>query len=123
MVKLEPEALEGTAAVQIQKWSWADDGKSAKVYIDAEQEPRPLAAAASGKIEVDFQEKSFQLRIIDGTQKFQLAVPYLYMPIVPEKSSFRLGGEGKRITVSLRKVESEHTWFMLQDLTKAKKAS
>ena len=34
------------SAIRITKWSFADDGKAVKVYIDAEQEPKAVAAAS-----------------------------------------------------------------------------
>jgi len=112
-VKLSTAEIDNV--IMITQYTWADDGKSVKVYIDAQQEPRVVAAAwTDGQVnaEIDFQPRSFCLKVPDKTREFVLNIPKLYKEIVPSSSKIRVG-QGKKITISLKKVEEGHEWFML----------
>lgn len=102
--------------VGIERYTWADDGKSVKVFIDVAEEPRVLAAAGDGKrgnVDVSFQEAGFCLTVAEeGGRKFILNVPKLSMEIIPGQSKFRVSA-GKRITLTLKKVNEFHHWFTL----------
>lgn len=109
---IEPEAEK---VGRIEKFSWANDGKSLKVFIDAAENPRTLAAASAKGAKVDLQceQRGFRMTVEGvGGEKFELNVPNLYMDIAPRLSKVRVS-EGKKITVSLRKVDEEHDWYML----------
>lgn len=112
-VKLEEKAVE--AVIRIEKFTWANDKTFVKVFIDAEDEPRAVKAAGDGtggKVDVKFTERSFALRIKDNERTFEFDVPCTQMEIVPAKSKFRVS-EGKRITISMKKVEEKFDWFVL----------
>lgn len=107
--------------VRIDKYTWADDGKAVKVFIEAEQDPRALKAAGdgrSGKVDATFQEGAFRLTVTDETRTFVLNVPKLHREIAPQECKVRVS-EGKRITVTLKKREPEWTWFALAEACRA----
>merc|ERR1712060_66265 len=116
----DPVALGSASRVDnivgIERYTWADDGKSVKVFIDVAEEPRVLAAAGDGKqgnMDVSFQESGFCLTVLEeGGRKFILNVPKLNMEIIPGQSKFRVSA-GKRITLTLKKDNEFHHWFSL----------
>lgn len=121
----EPVRLEASASIEsdirIVKYTWADDAKNVKVFVDAEEEPRAVKAAGDGKgsrVNPDFQEQGFRVAIQDEGRRFVLEVPKLYEKISPKDCKVRVS-EGKRITVTLRKQDTEHTWYMLLEASAA----
>lgn len=112
-VKLEEKPPE--KVVRITNYTWANDKGILKVFIDAENEPRAVEAAGDGKdgkVSVQFTETSFAMKIKGEGLIFEFDVPITHMEIVPAKSKFRVS-QGKRITISLQKVEDKHDWFVL----------
>merc|ERR1711865_160244 len=111
--------------IRIAQFTWADDGKNVKVFVEAEHEPRAVQAAGDGKgnkIRVSFAEHSFCLEVAEGERQFRLQIPNLCMPLVPSESRCRVS-EGKRITVVLRKEDVDHKWFALTKSTAVEKVN
>lgn len=119
-VRLDTEARIDDA-VRIDKYTWADDGKNVKIFVDADAEPRAVQAAGDGKkgrVDAVFQEQGFAMIVKDEGRRFALEVPKLYNTISPKDCKVRVS-EGKRITVSLRKADTEHLWFTLLEASQA----
>mmetsp|Transcript_33005 Transcript_33005/g.76748 ORF Transcript_33005/g.76748 Transcript_33005/m.76748 type:complete len:255 (-) Transcript_33005:93-857(-) len=108
-------------AIRIDKFTWADDAKNVKIFVEAESEPRAIQAAGDGKggrVSATFQESGFCLLVTDEGRRFVLEVPKLYNSINPQECKFRVS-EGKRITVTLRKANTTHSWFTLLEASQA----
>mmetsp|Transcript_73958 Transcript_73958/g.165536 ORF Transcript_73958/g.165536 Transcript_73958/m.165536 type:complete len:254 (-) Transcript_73958:96-857(-) len=119
-VKLDAEAKIDDA-IRIDNWTWADDGKNVKIFVEADAEPRAVQAAGDGKngrVDSVFREQGFAVMIKDGERRFALEVPKLYAAINPKECKVRVS-EGKRVTVSLRKENTEDAWFMLLEASQA----
>lgn len=119
-VKLDAEA-KVVDAIRIDKYTWADDAKNVKIFVEAEAEPRAVQAAGDGKggkVDGVFQEQGFALIVKDEGRKFVLEVPKLYSAINPKECKVRVG-EGKKITVTLRKADTENSWFTLLEASQA----
>mmetsp|Transcript_73915 Transcript_73915/g.228379 ORF Transcript_73915/g.228379 Transcript_73915/m.228379 type:complete len:254 (+) Transcript_73915:65-826(+) len=121
----EPVKLDGSGtiadAVRIDKYTWADDAKNVKIFVEAEAEPRAVKSAGDGKggkVDAVFQENGFALKITDEGRKFVLEVPKLYSAINPKECKVRVS-DGKRITVTLRKADTTHSWFTLLEASQA----
>lgn len=99
-------------SVPIAYWSWSDDGKTVKIYIEADQEPRAVAAAERESPETDFTQDSFRLTVNDDGRSFVLFVQHLHHDIHPRQSKVRVSA-GKRITVVLQKLDPAYQWFRL----------
>lgn len=109
------EAPGGSSAVteiDVAGHSWADDGKTVKVYVDAIQDARAVAAAGRSRVRADFRERGFSLTIEEDVRRFVLRVPSLHREVVPQQCKFRVS-EGQRITVSLKKADQDFKWFSL----------
>jgi len=118
-VKLQTDA-KIVDAIRIDKYTWADDAKNVKIFIEADAEPRAVKAAGDGtggKVDTVFQELSFVLLINAEGRKFKLEVPKLYNAINPKECKFRVS-EGKRITVTLRKADTMNSWFTLLEASR-----
>ena len=77
-------------SVPIAYWSWSDDGKTVKIYIEADQEPRAVAAAERASPETDFTQDSFRLTVNDDGRSFVLFVQHLHHDIHPRQSKVRV---------------------------------
>eukprot|EP00930_Biecheleria_cincta_P002723 TRINITY_DN103714_c0_g1_i1.p1 TRINITY_DN103714_c0_g1~~TRINITY_DN103714_c0_g1_i1.p1 ORF type:complete len:401 (+),score=91.83 TRINITY_DN103714_c0_g1_i1:51-1253(+) len=115
VVEQVSHAVEEVCTVPITKYSWTDEDSAVKVYISESANPAALAAAASGSMDTDFQEKSFRLTVEgkDGA-RFELRIRGLLHEILPEKCKARVS-IGKRITVSLAKKDGKQTWKALSN--------
>jgi len=114
-VPVKLATVEVDSVVRISNFTWADDGKNVKVYVEADQEPRAVNAAKDGKggqVRHEFDPSSFTLTVVDDGRSFELRVPNLYREITPRECKCRVS-EGKRITVTLRKTDEDHMWFSL----------
>mmetsp|Transcript_59219 Transcript_59219/g.152355 ORF Transcript_59219/g.152355 Transcript_59219/m.152355 type:complete len:261 (-) Transcript_59219:251-1033(-) len=125
-VRLESETREVDRAVRIKEFTWADDGASVKVFIDVDQETRAVVGAGDGKqdrLRLEFPEAyAFRLVIcepeeddgfgLSGGKTYVLDVSHLFKEILPDKCKVRVS-QGKRITVTLKKLDANTRWFTL----------
>mmetsp|Transcript_31267 Transcript_31267/g.72920 ORF Transcript_31267/g.72920 Transcript_31267/m.72920 type:complete len:258 (+) Transcript_31267:109-882(+) len=119
----------GAARVELDKtvkpsFTWADDGASVKVFIDAAEERRMVQTvsrlkaagmvdAVSARFEKDSLDFTVQDCEADGALRFQLAIHNLSDPIVPDRCKWRMSSDEQRITISLRKADPAKRWFSL----------
>merc|ERR1712032_1652579 len=114
----EPQKLDDKEAdndVRITKYTWANDGKNIKVFIEAAEEPRAVEAAwlrNHSNVKIDFTDSGFSMMVPDEGRSFVLNIPNLHKEIVPRESKVRVS-QGKKITVSCRKADENDKWFML----------
>jgi len=120
------EMKEADKAVHIENFTWANDGASVKVFIDADHEPRAVVGAGDGKsdrLRLEFPEAyGFRLTIVEpeeddgfgivGGRTYVLNVRDLYKEILPDKCKIRVS-TGKRITITLKKLDDRHNWYTL----------
>lgn len=109
------DVVKDVCVVPITKYSWTNEDSAVKVYISESANSAALAAAASGFLDTDFQERSFRLTV-EGTDaaRFELRIRGLLHEIQPEKCKARVS-VGKRITVSLAKKDTKQTWKALSN--------
>jgi hypothetical protein len=100
----------------ITKYSWVDESRQkVKVYISAEDEPAPVAAAgteADDSLKAEFGERSLKVTVFGEMATHVLSFDELEHPIVPAECKARIT-EGKRITITLKKAQEDVYWHTL----------
>mmetsp|Transcript_121766 Transcript_121766/g.271912 ORF Transcript_121766/g.271912 Transcript_121766/m.271912 type:complete len:251 (-) Transcript_121766:115-867(-) len=100
----------------IAKYTWVDESRQkVKVYISAEDEPAPVAAAGSeadDSLKVEFGERSLKVTVFGEMATHVLSFDELEHPIVPAECKARIT-EGKRITITLKKAQEDVYWHTL----------
>mmetsp|Transcript_68038 Transcript_68038/g.159532 ORF Transcript_68038/g.159532 Transcript_68038/m.159532 type:complete len:254 (+) Transcript_68038:53-814(+) len=105
------DAIKASAARPLTKYSWADEGDFVCIYVSAEGEPEAIEAATRGEVKVNFDVRSVEVRVCDGTKEFALSLKQLEGEIVPEESKHRVSA-GKRISLKMKKKRTG-TWTRL----------
>merc|ERR1719359_1442333 len=98
-------------------YSWVDESRQkVKVYISAEDEPAPVAAAGTesdDSLKVEFGERSLKVTVFGEMATHVLSFDELEHPIVPAECKVRITA-GKRIAITLQKAQEDlycHTLF------------
>jgi hypothetical protein len=95
---------------KIEKYSWCDDGKSVRIYVD---DPSILSHLNLSTISITFDDQALSLEVMQsGSVKHVLAFEKLEEEIDRQASTFVLK-EGKRVTITLAKKDADKKWYSL----------
>jgi len=100
----------------IAKYTWSDESRQkVKIYISADDEPAPVAAAgteADDSLKAEFGEQSLRVTVLGEMATHELKFDELEYPIIPAECKVRIV-PGKRIVITLMKAQEDLYWHTL----------